>query len=78
MSFFLVEIYQASLWKAMMSEAGGKEGEGRRESLQLGSWTTGRLRVREILLETYLVEKRSLALAAESESALIEDLIVTH
>ena len=65
----LLETNQASLWKAMMSEAGGKEAEGRRESLQLGRWTTGRLRVREILLETYLVEKHSLALA-ESESTL--------
>ena len=55
--FFLVEIYQASLWKAMMSDAGGKEAEGKRESLQLGSWTSGRLRVREILLEAYLIEK---------------------
>ena len=42
----------------MMSEAGGKEAEGRRrEPLQLGRWTTGRLRVREILLDTYLMEK---------------------
>ena len=59
LSFFLVEIYQASLWKAMMSEAGGKEAEGKSESLQLGSWTSGRLRVREILLEAYLIEKQS-------------------
>ena len=42
----------------MMSDAGSKEGEGMRmESLQLGRWITGRLRVREILLETYLAEK---------------------
>ena len=46
------------MWKAMMSEAGGKEAEGKSESLQLGSWTTGRLRVREILLEAYLIEKQ--------------------
>ena len=53
-----VETNQASLWKAMMSEAGGKEAEDRRmESVQLGRWTTGRLRVREILLETYLKVK---------------------
>ena len=64
--FFAGVTNQASLWKAMMSEAGGKEAEGwRRESLQLGRWTTGRLRVREILLETYL--KR------ESETTLLEN-----
>ena len=38
----------------MIREAGCNEVDGRRVSLQLGIWTMGRLRVRGILLDTYL------------------------
>ena len=38
----------------MIREAGCNEVDGRRVSLQLGIWTMGRLRVKGILLDTYL------------------------
>ena len=43
----------------MIREAGCNEVDGRRVSLQLGIWTMGRLRVRGILLDTYLGGRRT-------------------
>ena len=42
----------------MIREAGCNEVDGRRVSLQLGIWTIGRLRVRGILMDTYLGGRR--------------------